>query len=51
MTYKVKPEFYDEWFVDSPDPDYIVTEDELKQLSNDWNVPVEELLEQLTPQE
>ena len=51
MTYKIKPEYYDEWFVNSPDPDYIVTEDELNRLSKEWCVPVKELLKQLEEQE
>ena len=40
MTYKIKPEYYDQWFVDSTDPDYIITEEELRRLSVEWEKPV-----------
>lgn len=49
--YHIKPEYFDNWFTkgDTPDPDYIVTEDELHDLANEWETPVEELLDQLIP--
>ncbi len=47
-TYHIKPEYFDLWFgKESPDPDYIVTQDELENLSREWETPVPELLEQL----
>ena len=53
MKYKIKAEYLDLWEGgDSPsDPDRIITEEELNRLSDDWGVPVEELLEQLIPVE
>ena len=52
-TYKIKPEYLDLWEGgDSPsDPDRVVTEETVKQLAEAWNKPLEELLEQLIPQE
>ena len=47
-TYHIKPEYFDTWFgKESPDPDYVVTQDELENLSREWETPVPELLEQL----
>ena len=50
-TYHIKPEYLDMWEGgDTPtNPDRIITEDELINLSEDWETPVEELLEQLIP--
>lgn len=48
-TYKIKPEYLDLWEGgDTPsDPDRIITEDELNELSVEWEKPIEELLQQL----
>lgn len=48
-TYKIKPEYLDLWEGgDTPsDPDRIITEDELNELSAEWEKPIEELLQQL----
>ena len=52
MTYKIKPEHYDEWFgKETPDPDYIVTEEEVRRLAEEWDVTLEDLLYQLIPQD
>lgn len=45
--FKVKPEFFDNWFVSDFDPDYIIDMDEVEQLAIEWDTTVEELLEQL----
>ena len=46
--YHIKPEYYDFWFgKESPDPDYVVTQDEMENFSREWDKPVEELMEQL----
>ena len=52
-TYKIKPEYLDLWEGgDTPsDPDRIITEDELERLAADWEKPVDELKEQLIPQD
>lgn len=51
-TYKIKPEYLDFWEGgDTPsDPDRIITECELKELAQEWDKPVDELLDQLIPQ-
>lgn len=50
MYYKIKPEYLDLWEGgDTPsNPDRIITEEEVKMFSEEWETPVEELLEQLT---
>ena len=52
-TYKVKPEYLDRWEGgDTPsNPDRILTEDEVKNLAEEWNIPVDELKNQLIPQD
>lgn len=45
-NYRIKDEFLDSWGEDVPDG-YIVTQEELERLASEWEVPVEELLEQL----
>lgn len=45
-AYKIKEEFLDRWGEGVPDG-YIVTEAELERLASEWEIPVEELLEQL----
>lgn len=51
-TYKIKPEYLDMWEGgDSPsDPDRIITEDDVRTFSEEWDVPVSDLLEQLIEQ-
>jgi len=50
-TYHIKPEYLDMWEGgDTPtSPDRIITEDELINLSEEWETPVDEPLEQLIP--
>ena len=50
-TYHIKPEYLDLWEGgDMPsNPDRIVTEDDIRTLSDAWEKPVEDLLEQLIP--
>ena len=50
-TYHIKPEYLDMWEGgDMPsNPDRIVTEDDIRTLSDAWEKPVEDLLEQLIP--
>jgi hypothetical protein len=43
--YWVKEEFADRWGLE---PNILLTEDEIKRLSLEWDVPVTELKEQLT---
>ena len=45
-NYRIKKEYLDRWGEDVPDG-YIVTQEELERLSDEWEIPVEELLEQL----
>ena len=45
MKYKIKPEFYDEW--GAYEGIDIVTADEINELSVEWDVSVEELMEQV----
>lgn len=47
--YHIKPEYLDLWQGnDTPsDPDRIITEEDLRTFSEEWDVPVEKLLEQL----
>lgn len=47
--YHIKPEYLDLWQgSDTPsDPDRIITEEDLRTFSEEWDVPVEKLLEQL----
>jgi hypothetical protein len=47
--YHIKPEYLDLWQgSDAPsDPDRIITEEDLRTFSEEWDVPVEKLLEQL----
>lgn len=53
MTYKIKPEYLDLWEGgDCPsNPDRIITDDDVKNLSAEWDIPYDEILEQLIPQE
>lgn len=48
-TYHIKPEYLDMWEGgDTPsDPDRIITEDDLRTYSEEWDIPVSILLEQL----
>ena len=50
-TYHIKPEYLDMWEGgDMPsDPDRIVTENDIRTLSESWGEPIEDLLEQLIP--
>lgn len=50
-TYTIKPEYLDFWEgSDTPsDPNRIITEDDVRTFSTEWNVPVNVLLEQLVP--
>ena len=45
-NYRIKEEYLDRWGEDVT-ADYIVTQEELERLASEWEVPVEELLEQL----
>ena len=47
--YHIKPEYLDLWQGnDTPsDPDRIITEEDLRTFSEEWDIPVEKLLEQL----
>ena len=46
--YIVDPEYFDNWFgKNSPDPDYVITEDELNDLARDWECPIDELIDEL----
>ena len=51
-TYKIKPEYIDLWqgSEQTPDSDMIITEEEVSRLSEEWETPVEDLLEQLIEQ-
>lgn len=53
MKYKIKPEYLDLWEGgDTPsDPDRVIMEEELLRLSEEWEMPVGKLLEQLIPLE
>lgn len=48
-TYHIKPEYLDMWEGgDTPsDPDRIITEDDIRTYSEEWDIPVSTLLEQL----
>lgn len=50
-TYKIKPEYLDMWEGgDTPsNPDRIITEEDLRTFSEEWETPIETLLEQLVP--
>lgn len=50
-TYHIKPEYLELWEGgDTPsNPDRIITEDDIRTLSEEWEKPIEELLEQLIP--
>lgn len=50
MTYKIKPEFVNLWGEDATE-DTILTEADLEMIARGWEKPVEELLDQLIPQE
>ncbi|MBO6093424.1 MAG: hypothetical protein J6P40_07370 [Oscillospiraceae bacterium] len=52
-TYKIKPEFLDKFEGgDTPsNPERILTEDEVKSFSEEWDIPVDELKNQLIPQD
>jgi len=50
MTYKIKPEYLEKWGCETND-DTIITEQELHRLSDDWQIPIDELKEQLIEQE
>lgn len=47
--YTIKPEYLDMWEGgDSPsNPDRVITEDDVRTFSKEWDVPVSELLDQL----
>jgi hypothetical protein len=45
-TYHIKPDFLSEWGEECNE-DTVITEDELRRLSEEWGIPVEELLDQL----
>lgn len=49
--YRIKPEYMDSWSggqYDSDDPDYdIVTEAQVRELAEEWECPLDELMEQL----
>ena len=45
-NYRIKEEYLDRWGEDVTE-DYIVTQEELERLASEWEIPVEELLEQL----
>ena len=48
-TYTIKPEYLDMWEGgDTPsNPDRVITEDDIRTFSKEWDVPVSELLDQL----
>lgn len=49
MKYVVKPEYQDEWFNgEFPEP---VSMDEIERLSMEWEIPVEDLMEQVSEYE
>ena len=50
-TYTIKSEYIDLWEGgDTPsDQNRIITEDDVRTFSDEWNVPVNVLLEQLIP--
>lgn len=52
-TYTIKPEYLDMWEGgDTPsDPERIITEDDIRTFSVEWDKSVDELLEQLVPVE
>lgn len=45
-AYKIKEEYLDRWGEDVTADD-IVTQEELERLASEWEIPVEELMEQL----
>lgn len=45
-NYRIKEEYLDRWGEDVPNG-YIVKQEELERLAREWEIPVEELLEQL----
>lgn len=51
MMYHIKPEYLDMWEGgDTPsNPDRIITEEDLRTFSEEWETPIETLLEQLVP--
>ena len=51
MMYHIKPEYLDMWEGgDTPsNPDRIITEEDLRTFSEEWETPIETLLEQLIP--
>lgn len=51
MIYHIKPEYLDMWEGgDTPsNPDRIITEEDLRTFSEEWETPIETLLEQLVP--
>lgn len=46
-TYTIKPEYVDRWTNMIEDEHKPVTEDEIRNLAREWDVPVEDLLEQV----
>lgn len=47
IQYAIKPEFVDRWTDHIEDEYKPVTEEEIRSLSREWNVPVEDLMEQV----
>jgi hypothetical protein len=47
-TYTIKPEYVDLWGSEISN-DTVITEDEVERLAEEWETPVDELLEQLIP--
>lgn len=50
MTYKIKPEFIDQWGADATE-ESIITEADLEMIARGWEMKPEDLLDQLIPQE
>ena len=50
MTYKIKPEYLDQWGEDAT-TDTIITEDDLEMITRGWGKKPEDVLDQLIPQE
>lgn len=47
-TYTIKPEYVDLWGSEISN-DTVINEDEVERLAEEWETPVDELLEQLIP--
>ena len=48
MNYHIKEEYLSQWGEETT-TETVITQDELERLAAEWEVPIEELLEQLVP--